>query len=70
MKIMGKVIDKMMEENDKNSYDEMMPELTIKVSKDGTATVTRNEEDADEEVEEEVEEEAQDSSPEYVDEKE
>lgn len=63
MKIMGKVIDKMMEENDKESYEEMMPALTIKVSTDGSATVTKDKEG-------DIEKELKDRSPQYVEEEE
>lgn len=65
MKIMGKVIDKMMKENDKESYEEMMPALTVKISSNGTATVTK-----DEEEESDIEEELKDRSPQYLEEKE
>lgn len=64
MKIMGKVIDKMMAQNDKESFEEMMPALTIKITTDGQATVTKDED------EEEIEEELKDRSPQYLEEKE
>lgn len=57
MKIMGKVIDKMMEKNDKESFEEMMPALTVKISTDGTATVTKDEDDVEDPSPEEVEQE-------------
>lgn len=61
MKIMGKFIDKMMEDNDKDVYEEMMPALTIKVSTDGSATVTKDQDEK---------EKVEDHSPEEVEEKE
>lgn len=49
MKMMGKIIDKMMGDTDKEAYEEMMPALTIKIATDGTATVTKDEEMEEEE---------------------
>lgn len=54
--MMGKVIDKMMEENDKASIEEMLPALTIKVSTDGTATVTKDKDEDEDEDKDLVEE--------------
>lgn len=71
MKMMGKIIDKMMGDTDKEAFDEMMPALTIKISTNGEATVTK---DDDEEEEEdgnsEMMKELKDRSPQYVEEKE
>lgn len=61
MKMMGKIIDKMMGDTDKEAFEEMMPALTIKIATDGTATVTK-----DDDLVEEVKE----RSPEYVEEEE
>jgi hypothetical protein len=49
MKMMGKIIDKMMGDTDKEAFEEMMPALTIKISTDGQATVTKDENEEEEE---------------------
>lgn len=68
MKMMGKILNKMIGETEKQAFDEMIPELLIRVNKDGTATVEKvdEKEDGNEEMKEELE----DRSPQYVEEKE
>lgn len=79
MKMMGKIIDKMIGETDKETYEEMMPALTIKISTDGQATVTKDENDGASEMDESEDEDDDNEvtiskvmshSPRYVKEKE
>ena len=67
MKMMGKIIDKMMGDTDKEAFEEMMPALTIKISTNGEATVTKDEE---EDTSSETLEQLKSRSPQYVEEKE
>lgn len=68
MKMMGKIIDKMMGDTDKEAFDEMMPALTIKITANGDATVTKDEEEED--TSSETLEQLKNRSPQYVEEKE
>lgn len=70
MKMMGKIIDKMMGDTDKEAYEEMMPALTIKISTNGEATVTKDGEEEEEETSSETLEQLKSRSPQYVEEKE
>lgn len=68
--MMGKIIDKMMGDTDKEAFDEMMPALTIKISTNGEATVTKDDEEEEEDGNSEMTKELKDRSPQYVEEKE
>ncbi len=68
MKMMGKIIDKMMGDTDKEAFEEMMPALTIKITSRGDATVTKDEEEED--TSSETLEQLKSRSPQYVEEKE
>lgn len=68
MKMMGKIIDKMMGDTDKEAYEEMMPALTIKITSSGDATVTKDEEEED--TSSETLEQLKSRSTQYVEEKE
>jgi hypothetical protein len=77
MKMMGKIIDKMMGDTDKEAFEEMMPALTIKISTDGQATVTKDEIDGAPEMDEAQDDDEEVTvskvmhpSPRYVEEKE
>lgn len=67
MKMMGKIIDKMMGDTDKEAFEEMMPALTIKITTNGEATVTKDKDEEDEDDEsKELMKELKDRSHQYL----
>lgn len=66
--MMGKIIDKMIGDTDKDAFEEMMPILTIKImsnGKEGTDTDKEEEEEGSDLLKK-----LKDRSPQYVEEKE
>ena len=67
MKMMGKIIDKMMGDTDKEAFEEMMPALTIKITTNGEAAVTKDKDEEDEDDEsKELMKELKDRSHQYL----
>lgn len=71
MKMMGKIIDKMMGDTDKEAFEEMMPALTIKITTNGEVAVTKDKDEEDEDDEsKELMKELKDRSHQYLENKE